>query len=132
MSVEYSLVDDNGKIVTHGTIRSFEEIVIPDGWNVVEDGHVDGDQFYFNGSALTPRPEMPPISFSADSIAADGVEETLLQGVPAGATASLGNQQVVADGDDITLTTKLIGINRVRVELFPFKDWHGEFNGTEN
>ena len=128
----FTSYDDDGRVVATGRASNPEEQVSEVGGYVT--GIIyDGDQFYFdplNSYAPTARPAAPSISFSSPFVPADGTTEILLQGVPAGATVRLGDQEAVADGNDIPLTTTLAGINKVIVDAFPAQLWIGTFDGT--
>lgn len=128
----FTSYDDDGRIVSTGRASNPEEQVSEVGGYVT--GIIyDGDQWYFdplNSFAATLRPAAPSITFSAASIPADGSTETQLQGVPAGAKVRLGDQEVIADGNDIPLTTTLVGQNRVFVDAFPAQLWVGSFDAT--
>lgn len=128
----FTSYDDDGRIVSTGRASNPEE-QIPEVGGYVTGIIYDGDVYYFdplNSYAATLRPDAPSITMSPASIPADGVTELQLQGVPAGASVRLGDQEVIADGNDIPITTTLAGINKVIVDAFPAKLWIGTFDAT--
>ena len=131
MSQYFTSYDDDGRIVATGRAVNPHEQAMESG-GVFVGAVFDGDRFYFLNGVPTPRPDAPAITLSAASIPANGTSTILLQGVPAGAKVIFGGQELIANGDDIELTTLLVGVNRVMVDAFPAKMWTGTFDGAAN
>jgi hypothetical protein len=121
--------DDAGKVITNGRGTNPQEQA-PEQGGVYEGAQFDGDEFYFVDHVPTRRPAPPAIELSATEVVADGEATIELTGVPPGAKIIFGGHEVVAEGLDITLSTDLIGANRIIVEAWPAKRWTGTFNGV--
>lgn len=89
-----------------------------------------GDQIleltsWVDGGALASRPAMP-VSIDRSEIAADGVDEATVTGVPPGATVEMAGKPgapVAVDDGEVVFSTPVAGEHRLIVRAFPFLDW---------
>jgi len=79
-------------------------------------------------SEIFTRPTMP--CTHALTASADGVTPVILYSVPLGATVTLGELSLVADGDDIELFFDIVGTYKLKVSLFPYLDHEAEIDAT--
>lgn len=82
------------------------------------------DTHWVSDGEIADRPRMP-MRVSRSAVQADGTEEAVISGVPAGATIEISGPATMAglaDGADITLTFALAGSYEITARLFPFTE----------
>lgn len=92
----------------------------------------DPDRWWWNGQDVVPR-ELSPVAISTNTIAADGLEEVTISGIPAGTEISISGALVVpwtpVEGGSVTLTSTEPGRLSIRLRMPPpYLDWRGTVN----
>jgi hypothetical protein len=123
---DYIIHNNEGRILQTGRIpESMFELQQDEAQGrFVLEGSADVCTQYVVDGGLVSRPANPAV-FSAVVAAADGTDEVVIAGVPAGARIAVTGpvtQTGIADGTDICLTFARPGIYLVRVESFPYCD----------
>jgi hypothetical protein len=127
--VSVATVDAKGRIVswTRTKAESLGLVPIPAGMREVFVGEADlqltRQLFWIDeGNTLTPRPESTR-TFNKLSVAADGVDEAVMSGLPAGSRVRIegpaGPMYFETDSVGLSLSFNVPGIYNVWVEDFP-------------
>ncbi|CAO3445707.1 hypothetical protein [Azospirillum argentinense] len=67
------------------------------------------------------RPMMV-LEVSKTTIQPDGVDESIISGIPEGATVIAGNKRYTVTGGQLAFTSIHAGTYRLRIDAFPFQD----------
>lgn len=123
---DYIIHNNEGRILQTGRIpESMFELQQEEAQGrFVLEGSADVRTQYVVNGALVSRPVNPAV-FSAMAAAADGTDEVVIAGVPAGSKVAVTGPvslSDIADGTDICLTFARPGAYLVRVESFPYRD----------
>lgn len=118
--MKFTKYDNDGRIRLVGTAVNYLE-QMPEVPNIYLEEHFSGDDYYFLDDIPTLRPDLEGVSISPSSIFADNESIAVLTGVPEGAVVTFGSASIVAQGENIELTTNVVGPSEVVIELFPFK-----------
>lgn len=124
MTVSFAKYDDNGRILFVGEVP--QDMLALQGEKVWQ-GNADPATEWVVDGQLASRPVLA-IAVSSTDVRANGVDEIVVKGVPAGAGIRVRGPvpaDGVADGSDIHLTFALPGRYAVIITLFPYQDWQG-------
>lgn len=114
-------------------IRSARDIatldVSPDDFVV---GRHDTDfKYVASGGVVSDRPEMSTISVNTTSIAADGIEESIVSGIPDGSSIVVnGEDQGLMTGGSFTITSNVEKSFDVKIHLFPYISYEVKINAS--
>lgn len=117
----------SGQIVGHGTTdepQSLSDLGVGRAALIDQPPDITPDRHYVTGSpaAVVQRPALGA-TLNKPSIAANGVDQAILSGVPAGATIKVrdvhGMSDYLADGTTLEITADEPGRITVEVEAFP-------------
>jgi hypothetical protein len=129
---KYIIYDPSGRIIQTGMVPAsmFDDQHEEELGRVVMEGSADVCTDYVLDGVVVERPRLQP-DVSATSARADGVEEVLIGGIPAGAEVSItGPSQGggEADGDVLSFTFALPGRYEIACKFFPYQDWKVSIN----
>lgn len=130
--IDYVIFDNAGLIVQTGSVP--DDMVQlqgdPENARFVVAGTAGMDTHYVLDGIIVERPDMPA-RVSRSAVQADGVEQAVIVGAPAGATVFVtgpSNMTGEADGSDIALTFAIAGSYTISISLFPYKHMEATVN----